>query len=336
MDSLTQIVLGASVAEAVAGKKMGAKAALWGAICGTIPDLDVFLRFWYDPIHGALVHRGFSHSLLFALLITPILGYLLFRLYRRKYEQKLWIKLVFLAIVTHPLLDIFTSYGTQFLWPFESRLSTNSIFVIDPIYTFPFMILLIIALFTNRNKQRRAILNRTGLIFSTSYLFLTLFVKLVILNNSSEYFRDYKIDESRTFVTPMPFTSFYWMIVTEGKDDFYIGYKSVYYPFRPQEIDTIPKNHNLINGLKDPADLLSSSKFISKGYYTCERIGDTLLIHDLRFGTSSKFTEPSEIYPIRSYGVVVDNQTVNKSFNPSPRGRFKNLNFDTYLNNVFH
>jgi inner membrane protein len=44
MDSLTQIVLGASVGEAVAGKKIGNKAMLWGAIAGTIPDLDVLLN----------------------------------------------------------------------------------------------------------------------------------------------------------------------------------------------------------------------------------------------------------------------------------------------------
>ena len=65
MDSLTQIVLGAAVGEAVAGRKMGAKAALWGAIAGTIPDLDVFFTAFYHPIEGALVHRGFSHSILF-------------------------------------------------------------------------------------------------------------------------------------------------------------------------------------------------------------------------------------------------------------------------------
>ena len=80
MDSLTQIVLGAGVAEAVAGKKMGNKAVLWGAVAGTIPDLDVFLRFFYHPIDAALVHRGFSHSLLFALLMGPLLGFVFFKL----------------------------------------------------------------------------------------------------------------------------------------------------------------------------------------------------------------------------------------------------------------
>ena len=41
MDSLTQIVLGAAVGQAVAGRQIGNRAMLYGAIAGTIPDLDV-------------------------------------------------------------------------------------------------------------------------------------------------------------------------------------------------------------------------------------------------------------------------------------------------------
>ena len=74
MDSLTQIVLGAAVGEAVLGKKIGNRAMLWGAIAGTIPDLDVFVRYFTDPITATEMHRGFSHSLVFAVLMAPILG----------------------------------------------------------------------------------------------------------------------------------------------------------------------------------------------------------------------------------------------------------------------
>jgi len=68
MDSLTQIVLGAAMGEAVLGKKIGNRAILWGAVAGTIPDLDVFVRFFTDPITATEMHRGFSHSLLFCII----------------------------------------------------------------------------------------------------------------------------------------------------------------------------------------------------------------------------------------------------------------------------
>jgi len=45
MDSISQIALGAGVGELVLGKKIGNKAILFGAIAGTIPDLDVFVNF---------------------------------------------------------------------------------------------------------------------------------------------------------------------------------------------------------------------------------------------------------------------------------------------------
>ena len=65
MDSLTQIVLGASVAEASLGKKIGNKAIALGALAGTIPDLDIISRFFVDDLTASVMHRGFSHSLLF-------------------------------------------------------------------------------------------------------------------------------------------------------------------------------------------------------------------------------------------------------------------------------
>ena len=54
MDSLTQIVLGASVAEASLGKKIGNKAIVLGALAGTIPDLDIISRFFVDDLTASV------------------------------------------------------------------------------------------------------------------------------------------------------------------------------------------------------------------------------------------------------------------------------------------
>ena len=75
MDSLTQVVLGAAVGEAVLGKKIGNRAMAWGAVAGTIPDLDVYVRYFTDPMTATEMHRGFSHSILFSVLMAAILGY---------------------------------------------------------------------------------------------------------------------------------------------------------------------------------------------------------------------------------------------------------------------
>ena len=81
MDSLTQIVLGASVAETALGKKIGNKAIFLGAIAGTIPDLDIIMRFFVDDLSASVMHRGFSHSLIFPFIVAPILGVLSKKIY---------------------------------------------------------------------------------------------------------------------------------------------------------------------------------------------------------------------------------------------------------------
>ncbi|MEM7658638.1 MAG: metal-dependent hydrolase, partial [Bacteroidota bacterium] len=115
MDSLTQIVLGASVGEAVLGKKVGNKAALWGAICGTIPDLDVLANPFVSELDALVSHRGVTHSLLFCIVMAPIMGQLIHRIHRQERAGPgNWAKLAFWALLTHPLLDCFTTWGFFF------------------------------------------------------------------------------------------------------------------------------------------------------------------------------------------------------------------------------
>ena len=58
--------------EAFAGKMLGKKAMLWGALAQSIPDIDFLASFWMDTSSNLLAHRGFTHSFLFCLIITPL------------------------------------------------------------------------------------------------------------------------------------------------------------------------------------------------------------------------------------------------------------------------
>ena len=80
MDSVTQMVLGAAVGEAVIGRRVGRKAALWGAVLGTAPDLDVFVPM-ADAVRDFTYHRSFSHSLIILAVITPLLAWLIMKLH---------------------------------------------------------------------------------------------------------------------------------------------------------------------------------------------------------------------------------------------------------------
>lgn len=137
MEPLTQALLGASVAR-VAAPELGRRALIWGALIGMTPDLDVLL----SPLHGGfgelLYHRGTTHSLWFGPVVGPVIAWLLWRWQDPQRETSLrsWLLVCVLSLFTHPLLDVFTTYGTQLLAPFDrTRFALNGVAIIDPFYT---------------------------------------------------------------------------------------------------------------------------------------------------------------------------------------------------------
>ena len=128
MDTPTQMLLGAAVGNTCFGHRLGRRAAWWGAVAGTIPDLDVLVVPFTGRIGEFAFHRGPTHSLVFGPLVGPILGFAVWLWYTRRQKNEsessvhsdpnersllpAWIGLFVLALFTHPLLDIFTTYGT--------------------------------------------------------------------------------------------------------------------------------------------------------------------------------------------------------------------------------
>lgn len=286
MDSLTQIVLGAAVGEAVLGKKVGNKAALFGAIAGTIPDLDVLSRFFVDTVTAIEWHRGFSHSIPFAVLFAPVFGYVVWKMLRKKEASwGEWSWLFFWGLFTHPILDAFTTWGTQLFWPFKTRLAFQNIFVIDPLYTLPFLVFLILALRHKRTSIKRRKLNYFGLIVSSTYLLLTLVLKefahKAFVNNLKEQGIAYEQISTR----PTPFNTILWTANIDAKDAYLIGNYS-FFDTQPILFTSYPKNYELIEDLVTN-DKLTRLFAITEGWYTITKEEDGLYFNDLRFGLMS-------------------------------------------------
>lgn len=291
MDSLTQIVLGGAVGEAVLGKKIGNKAILWGAIGGTIPDLDTIPGQFMDMVSRLDIHRGFSHSIIFAVLIAPILGYLIRKIHNKKEATNWeWTQLFFWSIFTHPLLDIFTTWGTQFFWPFEWRIAIQSIFVIDPLYTLPFLISLLIVLFLNRRSKARRRINRIGLIISSSYLFASVIFKLYADSVFEGYLNEEDISYSQFESRPTPLNTILWTANIEREKDFLISYYSFFDEDKNLVTKAFLKNHELLYPYRNDSDI-EKLIFLTKGYYILEAKEDAIWMHDLRFGLLDGFYE---------------------------------------------
>ena len=97
MDSLSQITLGAAVGELILGKKIGNRAMVWGAVAGTIPDLDVIGNYFMTDLQGLLFHRGISHSLFFCVIGAFVFGSLVSKLYASKHHRLIAIATKFIA-----------------------------------------------------------------------------------------------------------------------------------------------------------------------------------------------------------------------------------------------
>ncbi len=284
MDSLTQIVLGAAVGEAVLGNKVGNKAMLYGAIAGTIPDLDTFAGAFIDPITAIEIHRGFTHSIIFSMLFAPVFGWLVSKIEKMALANwKDWSWLMFWCLFTHPLLDAHTTWGTQLFWPLELRLAYKNIFVIDPLYTLPFLVFLILAMRQKRDSPNRRRYNNLGLIISSIYLLIiTPGLKLYTYGKFTDALEEQGIQYKNISTKPAPLNTILWTANVEVEDEYLIGDYSLF-DTQPIQFESFPKNRHLTGELKDDENLQRLID-ISKGWYTISERNGELYFNDLRFG----------------------------------------------------
>ena len=319
MDSITQIVLGAACGEAVLGKKIGNKALLFGAIAGTIPDLDVFVGplLYNNEIDAMLFHRGFMHSILFAILGAFLFGWLMHIAYEKyknntfinnvfsffgkyfisrflfniffKYQNEIsttskdWILLFFWALFTHPILDAFTPYGTQLFAPFSNyRVAFNNIAVADPLYTVPFLICMIVLMFYKRTSPKRRTWLKWGLGISSTYMLFTIGNKLYIDTTFKASLKDQGITYSRFSAQPSILNNVLWYGIAETEGSYKVAFYSLLDKSnRFSEWQELPKIRDI--SIEDFADLKCLTWF-SNDYYSVEKRPDgDYMYNDLRY-----------------------------------------------------
>lgn len=291
MDSLSQIVLGGAVSNAVLGKKIGNRSIVYGALIGTIPDLDVwFAKFFYDPITQIEVHRGFSHSIFFYLILSIFLAFIIQKIERaNKLDFKESYAAVFLILATHSLLDVFTTWGTELLWPFYDKLAIKSIFVIDPLYTIPFLLCLLISMRKSKTDPNRFFWNNLGLGLSSFYLILTVFLQFMVKQKVKEVLENEQISYSSLVVKPTAMNTVLWNVIIETENAFLLSDYS-FFDTKEMKFESHLKNHTLIQSIENQT-IIKQLKRISENQYIITNNNNQLQFNDLRFGLLSKDKE---------------------------------------------
>ena len=282
MDSITQAVLGASIQGALLGRWQGRKALLYGAMLGTLPDLDVIIDYG-DAVADMTYHRGFSHSLFVLSALALLLTWLTrrFRPNPNYSAQRLFLA-VWLALITHPLLDAFTSYGTQLFWPLTlTPTAWSSIFIIDPLYTLPLIGAVALGLvFGLRDKSTKA--PAIALLLSTLYLGFTLSGKYMAEQRVEAQLAKQGIHADSLFSTPTPFNSLLWrVIVLDG--DYYHEALVSWFDQTPPQLGRISRGSHLAEVLA-ASDAHTRLAWFTDGVLRYDQIGTHLVVTDLRLG----------------------------------------------------
>lgn len=175
MDPITQGVIGAVASQQLSKRRVLVAASMLGMLSGMAPDIDVLIRSDTDPLLSLEYHRHFTHSLLFIPiggLICALFFSVIFRRWFTRIQLSFRQVLLFctLGYASHGLLDACTTYGTQLLWPLsDMRVAWNTISIIDPLYTFPLIIFVVLAIVLRRKNSVSRLLSLSALSWVVVY-----------------------------------------------------------------------------------------------------------------------------------------------------------------------
>jgi len=282
MDSLSQLTLGAAVGVAVMGRRTAVwKAALWGAVAGTVPDLDAFIDHG-DAVSNMTMHRSHSHGLFWLTLLAPLLGWLAARVHGQYEHWRRWGWAMWLILVTHALLDTMTVYGTQLLQPFSDHpFAVGSIFIIDPLYTLPLLVGAVVAL--SRRSHRGLGANAAGLALSSAYLAWSVAAQWHVREVVEQQLAARGAPAAQVLVTPAPLNTLLWRALVMHDDAYEEGFYALADRGRPIRFDRFARDPALQAQLQDVWAVQRMAWF-SRGFFRLREESGLATITDLRMG----------------------------------------------------
>jgi inner membrane protein len=300
MDTVTHTLLGAAIGEVILGNKAGRKALFYGALISNLPDIDVLGVFFLSDSKQLLFHRGITHSIFFVILISILLGWLSqFWIKEDRINWVSWTKLFFITLLSHLLLDSLTCYGMGLFEPFSNyRLSFNTIFVADPLYTLPLLFGVLSLFIVKRDAIKISKWNTIGLCISTCYLIFTFFAHNYVLQVMEQSFKEQKLASNDFIVTPTPLNTFLWMGFSNDKNGTWIGYYSIFDKDNKIEYFRVQKNDSLVLPF-EKNEAVKNLKLLSKGNYFISKEDTIVYFNDIRFGQVSGWNKADEPFAFK-------------------------------------
>lgn len=286
MDSITQAALGAALARVSLPSSVPLKPLLIaGAVLGTLPDLDLLISPWQSDVDIFIKHRGATHSLIVLPLVALLATGLLARFVMPFKEVQFW-RLYWtcaLVLMTHPLLDVLTTYGTQLLWPLDKTpFALSAIFIVDPVYTLPLLLAVLVG------KRRQKIIGYT-LAGTSIYLVLAILLQASMETRLKSQVADAPPmtgDLQITMALNTPLNILFWRGLYITDDGYAVQHRYIWQNWSQDSWLVFPNSegHDSVKtALADHPQFAPLAKFSHQAYHL-RREGNQWVYADLRMG----------------------------------------------------
>lgn len=287
MDSLTQAALGATVQGIGMGRRQGRRALIYGMALGTLPDLDVLIRY-ADPVSSMTYHRGFTHSVFLLVALAALIAWAVKKRWPDAPYSGMRLFLTTAAsLVTHPLLDAFTVYGTQLLWPFTpTPQQWSGVFIIDPLYTVPMLIAIAACLWRGMRAHLVLVVAFT---WGSAYLAFGTYGQWHHENRARAALAAQGIAATKIMATPTPLNTLLFRVVAQTTDGHYLEGLSGWLDDAPPHFIREPQgleHEAIVAG--DP--LYKRLHWFTDGWLRLDIEGEKLIVSDMRMGVTGAFT----------------------------------------------
>ena len=295
----------------------------YGALAQSVPDIDFIAGFFLHGAENVVAHRGFTHSILFGIISTIFLTWLVKSvIHKTPLPLKNVLLLFAVNIFVHLFIDTFNAYGAGLFMPFwDHRFTFNVLYVADPLFSISPFIAFLFLLFLNKTHKRRVMWIRTGIYVSALYLCIALINKQIV---TTAVRRDLVAQNKPTefFTTPSPFNSLLWFVAVKDSQGYYTSYRSVF-DNGPMRFAYFPRNETKADTIANQKDIRLLKEF-AQGFYTFEQWGDTTILNVLRFGQVVGWYNAKEKFAFHYYLTFPDKNDLVVQ-----RGRFMHWNAET-------
>src|SRR5690606_33818364 len=170
--------------------------------------------FFNDPLAEIQFHRGISHSIIFFVFLAYLIILLSKSIFKNVGFKKMYLT-TFFILLTHSLLDVFTTWGTQLFWWYPAKYALKSIFVVYIFYTIPLILGIVLGF------KRNIKFTYFGLLISTLYLFWGLIAQTMVKSDVKHIFsKNIGKEIQNITVKPTFSNSILWNVIIETQDGF--------------------------------------------------------------------------------------------------------------------